>query len=222
MAGPHDGLPLLQRGEPLERASAAMLLLHGRGATAGDIYMDCEPLLDEPGFTFLAPEASGDAWYPNRFTEPLEANEPWLSSALETVDGLLERVAQTVPAEQVVLLGFSQGACMALEYAARRPRRYGAVVGLSGALIGPPEAPRQAEGSLQGTPVFLGCGDDDPHISSELVRAAGDHLRQLGGEVDVQIYPGMAHVVSADEIAHVRRLMAALTRRDRFERPARS
>ena len=187
-----------------------------------DILIDCEPLLNEPGFAFLAPEAAGDAWYPNRFTEPVATNEPWLSSALETVDGLLERLAPSIPPERVVLLGFSQGACLALEYAARRARRYGAVVGLSGALIGPPDAPRGIRGSLQGTPVFLGCGDVDPYISSDLVQAAGDHLRRLEGEVNVQVYPGMAHVVSADEIAQVRRLMAALTRRDRLERPARS
>jgi predicted esterase len=218
MAGPHHGLPVLERGERLDQASAAMVLLHGRGATASDIFIDCEPLLSEPGFAFLAPEAAGDAWYPNRFTEELAANEPWLGSALGTVGGLLERLAPYVPPERVVLLGFSQGACLALEYAARRPRRYGAVVGLSGALIGPPEAPREVRGSLEGTPVFLGCGDADPYIPAELVEAAGDHLRRLGGEANVKIYPGMAHVVSADEIAHIWRLMAALTRRDRLER----
>jgi predicted esterase len=220
MGGPHHGLPVLERGQPLERASAAMLLLHGRGATAEDIFVDCAPLLDEPGFAFWAPEARGDVWYPNRYTEPPESNEPWLSSAIETVDGLFERLAATVPAERVVLLGFSQGACLALEYALRRPRCYGAVVALSGGLMGPPGERRTPGGSLHGTPVFVGCGDGDPHVSADQVRAAGDLLEQAGGEVDVHLYRGMAHIVSADEIAHVRRLMAALTRRDRVERPA--
>src|SRR2546425_6039980 len=137
MGDPHHGLPVLERGQAAERSSAAMLLLHGRGATAEDIFIDCAPLLDEPGFAFWAPEARGDVWYPNRYTEPTETNEPWLSSAIETVDGLFERLAATVPAERVMLLGFSQGACLALEYAIRRPRRYGAVVGLSGGLMGP-------------------------------------------------------------------------------------
>ena len=214
MAGPHQGQPVLERGEPLERATAAMVLVHGRGATAEDILIDCKPLLEEPGFAFLAPRAEGNSWYPNPFTAPLESNEPWLSAALEVVDGLLARIERTVPADRVILLGFSQGACLTLEYAARRPRRYGAVVGLSGALIGPVGVARDYPGSLAGTPVLLACGSRDPHVSTEQVEAAGAVLRRLEGEVAVRIYPGMEHVVSADEVALVEQRMAALTRRN--------
>jgi predicted esterase len=214
MAGAHHGQPVLEKGEPLERATAAMVLAHGRGATAKDILISCQPLLEEPGFAFLAPQAEANAWYPNPFTAPLDSNEPWLSAALDVIDGLLARIVGTVPANRVVLLGFSQGACLMLEYAARRCRRYGAVIGLSGALIGPPDTSRDYQGSLAGTPVFLGCGDQDQYVSTGQVKAAGAALRGLGGQVAVRLYPGMGHVVSADELAEVKERMAALTRRD--------
>ncbi|MGH7778067.1 MAG: alpha/beta hydrolase, partial [Candidatus Dormibacterales bacterium] len=128
-ADPHLGLAPLEAGEPLERASGAVVLLHGRGASPEDILFSCRSLA-LPGFALLAPRAGGGTWYPNRFTEPLASNEPWLSSALRAVGGLLGRVEARLPAARTVLLGFSQGACLALEFAARHPRRYGAVVGL--------------------------------------------------------------------------------------------
>jgi predicted esterase len=205
----HDDQPVLAAGEPLERASAAMILLHGRGATAADI-MTVGRALSQPGFAYLAQQAAGNAWYPNSFMAPLESNEPWLSSALETVGRLLGRVEETLPASQVMLLGFSQGACLTLEFAARHARRYGGVVGLSGALIGPDGTPREYQGSLAGTPVLLGCSDADPHVPAGRVREAGEVLRRLGGEVDVHIYPGLGHEVDDDEIRLVRALMAAL------------
>ena len=219
MARLHDGQPVLQAGEPLERASAAMILLHGRGATAEDI-MTVGQAVSHPGFTYLAPQAAGNAWYPNRFTAPLESNEPWLSSALETVGRLLARVEERLPASQVILLGFSQGACLTLEFAARHARRYGGVVGLSGALIGPDDAPREYPGSLAGTPVLLGCSDSDPHVSARRVREAGEVFRRLGGEVEVRIYPGLGHEVNEDEIRLVRALMSELVPRD--EAPTRA
>ena len=209
MTAPAD---LVEKGEPLDAARAAMVLLHGRGATPEDIYLDCAGLLGEPAFAFLAPRAAAGAWYPQPFTAPLDSNEPWLSQALDTVDALLRRIEETVPIERVVLLGFSQGGCLALEYAARRARRYGAVVGFSAALIGPPDRPRKYEGSLAGTPMFLGCSDRDPYIAADLVTRSAAVLSGLEGEVDLRFYPGMGHIVSADEIARVRRLMAALTR----------
>jgi phospholipase/carboxylesterase len=213
MAGPHDGQPVLLAGEPLERAEAAMILVHGRGASARDI-MTVAAEVGAPGFTFLAPEAAGDAWYPNRFMEPLAANEPWLSSALETVGRVLARVEERVPASRVILLGFSQGACLALEFAARNARRYGGVAGLSGGLIGPDSTPRDYPGSLDGTPVFLGCSDVDPHIPAERVVDTGGILEKLGARVTVKLYPGLGHEVNQDELNHVREMMAALPRRD--------
>jgi predicted esterase len=203
---------VVEKGESLEAAGAAMVLLHGRGATPEDIYLDCAGLLGEAGFAFLAPRAAGGAWYPQPFTAPLESNEPWLSRALATIDGFIGRIEETVPVERVVLLGFSQGGCLALEYAARRARRYGAVVGFSAALIGPPDLPRTYEGSLGGTPVFLGCSDRDPYVAADLVTRSAAVLRGLGAEIDLRFYSGMGHIVNADEIGRVRRLMEALTR----------
>jgi phospholipase/carboxylesterase len=214
VAGPHDGQPVLFAGEPLEQASAAMILVHGRGASAHDIMTIAAEVAD-PDFAYLAPEAAGNAWYPNRFMEPLATNQPWLSSALETVGRVLAMVEEQVPAESVILLGFSQGACLALEFAARNARRYGGLVGLSGGLIGPDDTPRDYPGSLEGTPVFLGCSDVDPHIPARRVVESGEILERLGGQVTVKLYPGLGHEVNADELDHVRQLMAALPRRDK-------
>ena len=219
MAGPHDGQPVLLAGQPLEKAAAAMILVHGRGASAHDI-MTIAAEVAEPGFAYLAPEAAGNAWYPNRFMEPLESNEPWLSSALETVGRVLAMVEEHLPAESVILLGFSQGACLALEFAARNARRYGALVGFSGGLIGPDDTPRDYPGSLEGTPVFLGCSDVDPHIPAGRVLETAEILERLGGKVTVKLYPGLGHEVNADELDHLRQMMAALPRREKLGKSA--
>lgn len=160
-----------------------------------------------PGFAYLAPQASGNAWYPYPFTAPLESNEPYLSSALDVLETLLARVEETVPAQRVVLLGFSQGACLALEFAARHARRYGGVVGLSGGLIGPDGTPRDYPGAFEGTPAFLGCSDVDPHIPKERVLEAGDVLERMGAKVTLRLYPGMGHTVSQDELDAVRAIV---------------
>jgi phospholipase/carboxylesterase len=162
-----------------------------------------------PGVAYLAPQAAGNTWYPNRYSAPIEANEPWLSGALAALERVLEQVVQFVPAERIVLLGFSQGACLTLEFAARHARRYGAVVGLSGALIGPPGTPRDYTGSLADTPVFLGCSDVDPHVTAEDVRTAAEVLRGLGGDVTLRLYSGLGHEVNQDELEHVRSLLTA-------------
>jgi predicted esterase len=201
---------VLAAGVPPERAAAAMVLLHGRGASAEDI-LTLVPELEAPGWAFLAPQAAGGTWYPNSFRAPIESNEPWLSSALDVVAGLVDRLdAAGLPAERVVLLGFSQGACLTLEYAARNAQRYGGVAGLSGGVIGPDGAPRADHGSLAGTPVFLGCSDHDPHIPALRVHHAADVLRGLGAEVTAILYPEIGHSVDQDEIEHVRSIMGRL------------
>jgi phospholipase/carboxylesterase len=200
---------VLEAGEALGKARAAMILVHGRGASAEDIMTVAAELM-HPGFAYLAPQAAGNAWYPNPFTSPIESNEPYLSSALEVVEALLARVEETVPARRVVLLGFSQGACLTLEFAARHARRYGGVVGLSGGLIGPDGTPRDYPDDFEGTPAFLGCSDVDPHIRKDRVVGAADVLERMGAKVTMRLYPGMGHTVNQDEIDSVREIVEAV------------
>jgi phospholipase/carboxylesterase len=200
LRGPHQGLPVLTAGEPLASARAAMILVHGRGATATDILMLAEELA-QPGFAYLAPEAANNAWYPNSFLAPLASNEPGLSSGLELIASLLEQVNKAgIAAERVVIVGFSQGACLSLEFVARHARRYGGVIALSGGLIGPDGTPRDYAGSLAGTPIFLGCSDIDPHIPKDRVLHSAEVLQALGGQVTAKLYPRMGHTINRDEI----------------------
>ncbi len=202
-------MPVLEAGEPLTKARAAMILVHGRGATAADI-MTIGAELIHPGFAYLAPQASGNQWYPNPFTAALESNEPYLSSALGVLETLLAKVEAKVPAQRVILLGFSQGACLTLEFAARHARRYGGVVGLSGGLIGPDGTPRDYPGKFEGTPAFLGCSDVDPHIRKDRVEEAAEVFKRMGARVTMRLYPGMGHTVSPDEIESVREIVDSL------------
>jgi phospholipase/carboxylesterase len=200
---------MVRAGEPLETAHAAMILVHGRGATAEDI-MTIAAELQKPRWAYLAPQAAGNAWYPNPFTAPLESNEPHLSAALDMLTRLVETVDAVLPVHRLVLLGFSQGACLTLEFAARNARRYGGIVGLSGGLIGPDGTPRDYPGSFEGTPAFLGCSDVDPHIKKDRVVEAADVLKRMGAGVTMRLYPGMGHTVSEDEIVKVRELIASI------------
>lgn len=197
-------LPLLPSSPPLDQARGALLLVHGRGATAESMLPLAEAL-DVPDLALVAPQAPGFAWYPYPFMSPIQQNEPHLSNALRTLDDLFRELsAAGLPPEKVLLIGFSQGACLASEYAARNARRYGGVAALSGGLIGPPGTPRNYPGSLGGTPVFLGCSDIDPHIPKERVLESEQVLRGLGADVTARIYPGMGHTINEDELAFLR------------------
>ncbi len=208
--GPHHGQAIRVRGKPLNQAPAALLLVHGRGATAEDI-LSLAAELNQPEFAYLAPQAASNTWYPNRFLVPLAENEPWLSSALAFVGDVFTQIVNSgMPPERIMLLGFSQGACLTLEFAARNARRFGGIVGLSGALIGPDDTPRDYKGSLEGTPVFLGCSDVDFHVPKERVDHTAEVMRQLGGNVTERLYPNMDHSVNQDEIDFVRGMMQSL------------
>jgi predicted esterase len=210
LQNPHQGQPVRMAGEPLESARAAMLMVHGRGARAEDILILADQL-NQSGFAYLAPQAAGNTWYPNRFLVPSKENEPWLSSALSFVGETLTQIINAgIPSERIVLLGFSQGACLTLEFAARNARRYGGVGGLSGALIGPDDMPRNYAGSLAGTPIFLGCSDVDFHVPKNRVDQTAEVLRKLGGNVTQRLYPNMDHTVNQDEIDFVRGMMQLL------------
>ena len=186
----------------------AVILVHGRGDSASGI-LGLADALDAPHVMWLAPQAAGHAWYPFPFLAPMERNEPGLSSGLAVIDGLVETLrGEGLPPERIVLMGFSQGACLAQEYAARHARRYHAVVGLSGGLIGPPGTPRDYPGSFEGTPVFLGCSDIDAHIPVERVHESADIFARMGAAVDKRIYPGMGHTVNAEELSAVQALLS--------------
>lgn len=187
-----------------------MLMVHGRGATAKDI-LSLAGEFAQPGFAYLAPQAVDNSWYPNRFLAPLPSNEPWLSSALSFVADILARILSAgISPDRVILLGFSQGACLTLEFAARNARRYGGVVGLSGALIGPAGATRDHSGRLNGTPVFLGCSETDFHVPKERVQHSTGVFQRLGAQVTERLYPDMGHTINADEIDFVRGMMGSL------------
>jgi predicted esterase len=201
---------LAVRGPQPSAARGALLLLHGRGSSAEDI-LSLAGALPPSGFAFVAPRAEGGTWYPHRFIEPLERNVPELSRSLGRVGEALAWLAgQGLDEGRVILVGFSQGACLAAEYCARHARRYGGLAVLSGGLIGPPGLERSYGGSLEGTPVFVGCSDVDPHIPLDRVRETTLVLSRLGAAATERIYPGFGHEVNGDEIEQIAAMMARL------------
>jgi predicted esterase len=205
---PHGSQPVLRHGPEARHARLAMILVHGRGGSAEDLLALANELAFDD-ILYVAPQAAGHTWYPFSFLAPIEQNEPYLTSGLNRVSSLTDALRRDgLPPDRVGLMGFSQGACLSLEYAARYARRYAAVIGLSGGLIGPPGTSRNYSGSLEGTPIFLGCSDIDPHIPLERVHETAAVFRALNGVVDERIYPGMGHVINQDEIDAVRVLLA--------------
>lgn len=206
----HQGQPIFLAGADLGEARAAMVMLHGRGATAQSILWLAEEL-QQPDFVYIAPQAAGSTWYPHSFLQPIPMNEPYLSSALEAVDDVIQKLVDAgYSHDRIMVLGFSQGACLGVEYVARHARRYGGVAGLSGGLIGPEGTPRNYQGSLDGTPVFLGCAEVDAHIPKARVVHTGEVLRMMDARMTVRLYPNMGHIISDDEIQFVREMMTDL------------
>ena len=203
---PHAGPRVIHRGAAWTKARLAVILLHGRGGAPEDLL----ELADEwnvPDIAYLAPAAADRTWYPESFLAPIDRNEPWLTSALRTVERVLGEIEHhAVPAERIAILGFSQGGCLGLEFAARHARSYRGVVGLRAGLIGPPGTPRAYGGSLAGTCVFLGCSDIDPHIPLSRVHESSDVFRRLDGVVDERIYSGTGHSVNRDEVEAIKAL----------------
>ena len=208
--GPHQGQPVYTTGKSLDEAKAVMILVHGRGATAPSI-LELAREIPHPEFAYLAPQAAGNTWYPYSFLEPMNRNEPGLSSGLQVIGELVAQVeAAGIPAERIVLAGFSQGACLASEFVARKAQRYGGLLVFSGGLIGPPGTSRDYDGSLAGMPVFLGCSDVDFHIPLARVEETAVTFNNLGANVNKQIYPGMGHTIVSDELEHARKILQAV------------
>jgi phospholipase/carboxylesterase len=207
---PHGAQPVMHAGAPLAGAKGAMILLHGRGASAEDILGLGQALAPE-GWALLAPQAAGHTWYPYSFLAPRTENEPFLASALARVGTVVEHVlAAGLPSERVVLAGFSQGACLTSEFVGRNPRRYGAALAFTGGLIGPPGAPLELAGDLAGTPVLLSSGDPDPHVPWARVEQTGQLLERIGAQVTLRRLPGRPHTVAAEEVALARQILAAM------------
>jgi len=208
--GPHQGARIATAGSVPGEARVAVVLGHGRGATAEDM-LGFAAELDAPGISWIAPQASQQSWYPFPFLAPLRDNEPQLSSALALFHAVVRALERAgIPPERQLLLGFSQGGCLLLEYAGRFARRYGGVVGLSAGLIGPHGRQWNFTGALDGTPVLLGCGDRDPHIPRERVEESARELSRIGGAVELQIYPDLGHTVNQDELDRVRRMLGRI------------
>jgi len=209
--GPHGGQPIVTAGAPRGATEAVVLALHGRGTTAQGVVNLFDPIARH-GVTFVAPNAERSRWYPSATDAPRERNEPHLTSALAAVDAVLEHVVTAfgVPRERVVLAGFSQGACVGAEYVAGRPARYGGLAVLGGTLLGPTVDCGRYRGSLDGTPVFVGSGTDDPHVSAERARATADCFGSLGADVTERRYDGVGHAVTDDEFAAIEGLLDGL------------
>ena len=207
---PHAGQPVASTGVPVEAATTAVIMLHGRGATA-DGMLDLAGELPSDGMVFLALQAAGNTWYPRSFLAPIEHNEPALSSALQAVNRLVEETSQAgIPPRKIVLLGFSQGACLASEYAVRNAQQYGGVIAFSGGLIGPDGTSRAYDGSFDDMPMFIGCSDVDPHIPVERVHETARVYEEMDACVDKRIYNGMGHTINQDELDAAQALISSV------------
>jgi predicted esterase len=208
MSLPHLTQPVFATGRTLDSASGALILLHGRGASAEDI-LSLSINLDFPQLAYLAPQAEGYTWYPNRFIAPVEQNEPYLSAGLSKIDEIVKDLeAHHIPAEKIFIGGFSQGACLASEYVIRNPQRYGGLLVFSGGYIGPLGIQRHPRGDLNAMPAFLGCSDEDPHIPLQRVKETTALLKSMGARVTEKIYPHMGHTIIEDEIKLARQIIS--------------
>lgn len=210
--GPHQGKPVAKAGASPDEADTAMILVHGRGASAQSILLFADEF-ERNDIHYRAIQADRNTWYPNSFLAPKEQNEPGISSGLQAISDQITSLNNAgIPTDRIVLLGFSQGACLASEFAAQHPKRYGGLVALSGGLIGSEVDTGNYTGSFEETPVFMGCSDRDPHIPQIRVDETAEILRSMGAEVTKKIYPGMGHTVNEDEIAHVKQMLNNLVK----------
>ena len=223
-SGPHAGQPVLTTGTPLGQSPVAVIMIHGRGAGPENI-LELASALARPDVTYLAPAAASNTWYPYSFMSDIARNEPYLSSALSVLKALVSQVeAAGVRRDRIVIMGFSQGACLTTEFAIRNASRFGGFVAFSGGAIGPPgttwategaESADKGSGNFGGTPMFFGCSDVDPHIPEPRVRESADVCARMGADVTTRIYPNMGHLVNEDEIEWLRALLNSLVLHER-------
>jgi len=203
----HRKSNFIHQGAPLAEAQSLMLMVHGRGASAESI-LSLAQYFDAPHRAFIAPQATQSTWYPYPFIAPIAQNEPYLSDALALLKFWVDEAqAQGLRSDQIYLLGFSQGACLSLEFAARHPQAYAGIFGLSGGLIGPMGQLSNYTGDMHNTPVFLGCSDVDSHIPQKRVEESAEVFSRLGAQVTMQIYPNMGHTIIEPEITTIQKMM---------------
>ncbi|MBD3617576.1 MAG: dienelactone hydrolase family protein [Gracilimonas sp.] len=208
--GPHQPTQIAEGGVPASEGDAAMIMIHGRGATAPSIIQLANEFETGKKLTLRAPQASGNTWYPYSFMAPSEQNQPGLSSGLQKIYDIVQDLKSGGFSEgQIYFLGFSQGACLASEYVARHPAKYGGLIALSGGMIGngPEVHSEEYEGDLKETPIFMGCSDADPHIPKERVNKSEEVFTKLNANVTKKLYPGMGHLVNEDEIKHIQEML---------------
>lgn len=206
-SGPHAGQPVVTAGKPLSETSAAVIMVHGRGAGPENI-LDLVPRLDRPDVAYLAPAAANRTWYPYSFMAEIEKNEPYLTSALSVLAALVNEVEQAgIRRDRIVMLGFSQGACLTTEYAIRNASPGGGIIAFSGGAIGPPGTTWNESRRFDGTPMFFGCSDIDAHVPEVRVRESAAVCERMGATVTTRIYPGMGHLVNDDEMLQARRIL---------------
>jgi phospholipase/carboxylesterase len=204
---PHESQKIIFEGADIYSAKSAMILIHGRGATAESI-LTLTNEFSADNYIYAAPQANGNTWYPYSFLSPIEENEPGLSSGLNVIDKLHKELNDShIPNNEIILLGFSQGACLVLEYTARNVKKYKGVIGLSGGLIGDKIDRKRYSGSFENCPLFLGCSDIDPHIPLERVEETALVFKELQAAVTKRIYKGMGHSINEDEINFIRSIM---------------
>jgi predicted esterase len=209
---PHGAQPILYGGAKLDKAGAAVILLHGRGSSAENI-LGLKQAFDHPRVAYLVPQAAGNSWYPNSFLAARDQNEPWLTSALRKVESTVALAASAnVPLRKIVLCGFSQGACLATEFVANHPARYGGLIAYTGGLIGPPRTKFHFTGTLDRTPAFFGSADPDPHVPWDRVEESAQILSQMGAMVVAERYEGREHIISMKELAVGREIVHSLFR----------
>jgi phospholipase/carboxylesterase len=199
---------ILEAGLRIEEAKKAIIFIHGRGGDARGM-VDLKEYLPLQDFAILAPQATNNTWYPYSFMAPTSANEPWLSSAIDTVHGLIDEVVNSgISPENIYLAGFSQGACLTLESVARKAQRYGGVIAFTGGLIGETIDPKNYQGDFGGTPILISSGDPDPHVPVSRVQETETILTSIGAKVSVNIYPGRQHTISGTEVQDAATLIA--------------
>jgi len=208
LAGPHANAEIYEAGSQLRSSNGVLIVLHGRGGSASDI-LSLGQEIAPSGISLVAPQAAGNTWYPYSFMAPIAQNEPYLSSALDLVESIVQRcLVAGIPSDRIAIAGFSQGACLTSEFAARHPRRYAAVIAFTGGLIGPPGIDLAHSGSLEDTPALFSSGDPDPHVPWVRVEESAKQFEAMGASVELRQYPVRPHTVLREEVEMARNLLA--------------